>query len=486
MTPQPDRAIRSICIVGAGITGLSAALAFARSLPMVQLTLVETPADPANLTDRLPSALPVMRGFHDLIGLSERDLVRAGIATHRLATRFEGWSHSGESWLHAHGDYGQPADGVAFHQLWAAAQARGDVELFDHYSLAAVLADAGRFTHPSPEPASPLAAIDYALRLDPVAYHQLLDQRCTALEIARVAGDLLGVERRDDGGIASLHCSDGATIAADLFLDCGGPSAPLLSVLTGAFDDWSAWLPCDQFMLEGADATAPQCSDLVTANDGGWQWRMPLAQRAIVATCTASAFAATGETRAAVSVKAGTRPSPWVHNILALGDAAMTMAPLLPINLTLVHNAIARALTLLPGRDCHAVELAEYSRRTALETRRVRDFAALHMLRSGRQSGALWQALASVPPPDSLAHTLDQFVARGRLPFYEEEIFGPQAWAAALLGLGVVPSAVDAASGRVDAAVARQAMARFALSLRDITERALPYPEYLRRMQMLN
>lgn len=486
MTPQPDRAIRSICIVGAGITGLSAALAFARSLPMVQLTLVETPADPANLTDRLPSGLPVMRGFHELIGLSERDLVRAAIATHRLATRFDGWSHSGASWLHAHGDVGQPADGIAFHQLWVAAHARGDAEPFGHYALAAVLAEAGRFTHPSPEPASPLAAIDYGLRLDPIAYHQFLDQRCAMLGIVRVKAGPLGVERRSDGGIASLHCSDGATIAADLFLDCTGPSATLLSAVDQAFDDWSAWLPCDQFMVEDGGSAEPGCRDTIIATVSGWRWLMPLAQHAITATCLASAFADPGETGKTVSVMAGARPHPWVHNVLALGDAALTMAPLLPINLTLVHNAIVRALTLLPGRDCHAVELAEYNRRTALEACRVRDFAALHMLRSGRQSGALWQALASTPPPDSLGHTLDQFAARGRLPFYEEEIFGPHAWAATLLGLGVLPVAIDPAAGRIDAALARQAMARFAQSLRDIAARALPYPEYLGRMTATN
>ena len=485
MNHQTDRTIRSICIVGTGITGLSAALAFARSLPMAQLTLVETPADPANLTDRLPAGLPMMRGFHDLIGLAERDLVRAGVATHRLAARFEGWSRTGASWLQAHGEYGQPADGVAFHQLWVAAQARGDAEPYDQYALAAVLADTGRFAHPSPDLASPLAAFDYALRLDPVAYQLYLEQRCAALNIPRVKGQLLDMERRDDGGLASVHCSCGATVAADLFIDCGGPSAPLLSALTGAFDDWSAWLPCDQLQVEDGGLDAPGCCDTVTATDHGWQWHMPLAQGAIAATCAGSAFAAPDAAKKTVAVKAGARPRPWVHNVLALGDAALTMAPLLPINLTLVHNAIVRALTLLPGRDCHAVELQEYNRRTAMEARRLRDFAALHMLRSGRRNGAMWQALANVPPPDSLAHTLDQFEARGRLPFYEEEIFGAHAWAAALLGMGVVPRTADPASRRVDAETASRAMARFARSLRDIAGRALPYPDYLRRLQAL-
>ena len=93
-----DRSIRSLCVVGAGIVGLSAALAFARALPGLRVTVMETPPDPAALADRNIACLPTIHRFHAAIGLDELGLVREGIAFHHLGTRFENWSASGAPW----------------------------------------------------------------------------------------------------------------------------------------------------------------------------------------------------------------------------------------------------------------------------------------------------------------------------------------------------------------------------------------------------
>ena len=142
-----------------------------------------------------------------------------------------------------------------------------------------------------------------------------------------------------------------------------------------------------------------------------------------------------------------------------------------------------RALSLLPGRDFHPTELNEYNRRTAQEARRVRDFAALHTVRSGRTVGAVWPKLACTPPPESLAHTLDQFGARGRLPFYEEEIFGSNSWLAVLLGMGVIPRATDPGTASADPDAAEQGMARLARTFQDIGRQASAYSDYLAQMK---
>jgi len=51
-----DRAIRSVAILGGGITGLSAAVAFARALPQVVITVIETAPDPPR---PIPRRLPI-------------------------------------------------------------------------------------------------------------------------------------------------------------------------------------------------------------------------------------------------------------------------------------------------------------------------------------------------------------------------------------------------------------------------------------------
>ena len=57
MIPE-GRSIRSICVVGAGIVGLSAALAFSRALPDVRVRLIATPPDPFMAAFSFLPALP--------------------------------------------------------------------------------------------------------------------------------------------------------------------------------------------------------------------------------------------------------------------------------------------------------------------------------------------------------------------------------------------------------------------------------------------
>jgi len=432
-----DRAIRSVAVLGGGITGLSAALAFARALPQVQVSLIRTPADPNTLADRLPGTLPSIARFHDAIGLPEAELLRSGAATRRLGTRFEHWSADDARWIHVHGDYGLPAGIVPFHQLWAQARRLGQGRAYHAYSAGAVIADAGKFVLPDGDPRSPLSTFDYALRLSREQYAALLAALAGSAGVAMSDGTLAQAERRADGGVAALLLADGRRIEADLFLDCTGTSAALLSKLADSFEDWSGYLPCHRLLLSTGPATRADSCDTVEALPDGWQSSTPLPDRTLQVRASDTAE---GD---AITIRPGRRPNPWLHNVLAIGDAAIAIDPLVSANLHLAHSAILRALALLPGRDCAPVELAEYNRLTALEAARVRDFTALHYLRSGRSDGAFWQAAARLPVPDSLAHTLQQFDTRGRLPFHEEETFEKDSWLAALCGMGMLPRATD-------------------------------------------
>ena len=471
--PQP---IRTVAILGGGIVGSSAARAFARAVPQIRVTLIEAPADPAALADRLPGCLPAINPFHAWIGLSEAGLVREGVATHRLGTRFENWSADGTAWIHAFGDHGLPAAGIAFHQLWL----RGGALPFDRYNVAAALLRADKFVHPQPDPASPLSTFDYALRIDPAGYAAALRRDCPA---QIVSGALAGLDRRRDGGLAALILADGRRIEADLFLDCAGPSAPLLSALDPAFESWESWLPCDRLLLATAPAADAALSDTVSAADFGWRWRdrdfHALAYAAAL-TDDAAATAKFGQREIEpIRLRPGRRPRPWIRNVVAIGDASIAVDPLESTNLHLAQSAIRQILDLLPSRDCLDIEIGEYNRRSAQQAMRVRDFLALHYLRAGRTDGPFWQALKDRPLPLSLAHTLDQFETRGRLPFFEEETFDRDSWLAVLFGLGIRPRATHPTTGRIDPARSDPAIAALAQRLVDLPAHLPSYAEYL-------
>lgn len=474
MTLPPGRRVRSVCVVGGGIVALSAALAFARALPSVRVRLVETPVDPAALADLLPVTLPSVHRFHGAIGLSELDLVASGVATHRLGTRFEYWSADAAPWPHVFGSYGLAAGTVPFHQLWLRARRAGEAGPFHTYAAAAALGEAGKFVHPSNDPASPLATYLYALRLDPDLYRERLSRQIDTLPVERRTAEIASLEPCP-AGIAALHLTGGERVEADLFLDCAGPSAPLLSALDPAFEDWAEWFPFDRLRIDAAEPPpAPHPLDTVIASRDGWCRSIPLRDR----TLSFSLCRGDGEGDAA-RLRHGRRARPWTGNVAAIGDAAATADPVAGANLHLAQSAILRALELLPGRDFDPVETAEYNRRTEQEALRVRDFAALHYLRSGRSEGEAWRAVAGRPPPDSLAHTLEQFEARGRLPFYEEESIEPDGWRAVLLGLGVLPRATAPSAAAVDEAEAASAMARLAARLAALPARLPDYGAYL-------
>ena len=460
------RRIRSIAVAGGGIVGLSAALAFARALARTQVSVIETPPDPAALADRLPTALPGVERFHSAIGIAEAELIGGGIASHHLGTMFDNWSAAGEPWVHAFGDYGKPAGAIPFDQIWVRAHKLGKALQYGCYSVGAALIRAGKFVHPSPDPEFIGSRFLYGLRFDPDRYRELLRAKAAAAQIAFRAGDIAEVERSDTGGISALRLAHGRSVEADLFVDCTGPSARLIGALDDSVEDWSAWLPFGWLTLsEEPSDDVPAPASRIRTSDDRWTAFLPLRGKTLMATLARE----TGD----VMVTRSRRLRPWVKNVLALGDAATALDPLQGTNLDAAHSAILLALELLPSRDFHAVETEEYNRRAEQVTRRVRDFVALHYMRGP------WREFAGQEPPDSLARTVDQYEHRGRMPFHEDESVTRESWTAALLGLGIVPRNVDPQAGAVPLDKTVTAMERLVGEIEAAVEHVPDYSQYL-------
>ena len=450
------RAIGSVVILGGGMVGLSAALAFHRTLPASTVTVVDIPVDPAALADRLPSAWPSIAQFHGLIGLDELDLLRRGIAVHHVGTVFDDWP-AGRKWSHGFGPHGKPVGVVHFDQVWLQAHKAGNARPYESHSAADVLARAGKFVHPSQDTNSLLGTFQYGLRLDPDLYRKYLREQVKSADIGRIEASLTNIEINDDGRLTALVLSNGHRIEADLFIDCGGPDGLLIRELDDSFEDWPAHV-AHHLMLEVASLETPSPVARMAATDGGWIAEWPLSQRTF--RCVA------GKHSEGVALRPGRRTRPWTGNVLALGDAATTISPLYNLNLALVHRAIFLALELLPGRDFNPLELAEFNRRWLLITDQVRDLIAL--LHGDRANF-----------PESLARRLDQYESRGRLPFQEDPVLTRDDWTSALIGMGIVPQNVDPTAAGVPLDRATQAMNRIADELADFAERAPAYPDYL-------
>lgn len=488
MTGGTERPVRSIAVLGGGIVGLSAGLAFARALPQTKVSIVEAPANPAALADRLPGSWPSIARFHRLIGLDEAEVVRAGAASYRIGTRFDGWSADGAPWFHVHGLHGVPIGSIPFHEVWAQARRAGRALPYGRYAAAAGLAQAGKFVHPEDDSRSPLSTYDYGLRLDPQRYRNLLAALAARRGLLVFTAGLASVELGADGAMAALRLNDGRRLEADLFMDCSGPASALAPASDADFEDWSSWLPCDRLYMSSAPAQAPTSCDVVVGAAGGWRasFALPDRELRIVAGSARSSLAtelSAGQDREGVEeiqLRPGRRLQPWRRNVLAIGDAAMAVDPLHGANLHLAHGAIHRALELLPGRDFSQVEIAEYNRRTAQEATLMRDFLALHYLLHPHAT-SLWGEAERPVPPDSLSHLLDQFGRRGRLPGLEDEPIGRESWTAALIGLGVTPRFTSPLAEAVDEQVSEALMRDLADGFASLPGQLPAYADYLSR-----
>lgn len=458
-----DRAIRSIAVVGAGIVGLSAAVAFRRTLPNVDLRIVEVTPDPAALADRMPLAWPSVNLFHALVGIDERDLLRRAIAVHHVGTVFTGWPE-GRSWIHAFGPHGRPVGAVSFDQIWVRAQRAGKARPYEAYSPADVLARASKFVHPPRDPDSPVAEVQYGLRLDPDLYRERLRESAAASRIGITTADIAGVERYADRNIAALVLNNGERVQADLFIDCAGSAAWLIREVDASFEEWPS-CSSNSLVIDDVDVEAATPVARVSRTVEGWTAEWPLPGRTI--------RCGVGSGEGAVAIRPGRRVRAWAGNVLAVGDAAVAIDPLYGLNLALMHRAIFLALELLPGRDFNPVELAEFNRRWGLITDQVRDLTALlHGCAEGF-TGEL---------PESLARRLDQFEHRGRFPFQEDEVLNRDDWTSALLGMGMVPQNVDPAASGVPLDRAVEAMNKLADEFAAFASRAPTYPDYLARI----
>lgn len=442
-----------VLVVGGGLTGWSAAAALKRRVPTLAVSILPLAPPRDALADRIATTLPSILGFHADLGIGIGDgVVRTG-SVYRLGTLYRDWVEGLPDYVHAHGPHGESIDGVSFHHLWARAARDDVVAPFDAFSPAAAMARAGRFVLPAAD--GILGGHGFGLTLDLPRYLAMLKAFARHVGVRTLDGDLTTVERALDGSVAGVVLADGMRVQADLYCDCSGPAAVLHGRLGSIRESWQRWLACDRLVLEDAapdDDPAPM--ECVTATAQGWRWASATQQGAVYSA------AHSHRDDAAIGFAAGAALEPWRHNVVAIGDAAVTIEPLEWSNLHLAHSAIDRLIAMLPAGVPHPLEAAEYNRQALAEARRVRDFVLLHYV-TARRSGTFWHDVASVELPDSLGHTLRLFRERGRLPFYEEETFDRDGWLSVLFGQGVLPRRIDPLADAVPPARAADAMARY-------------------------
>lgn len=453
---RDPKAIRKVIIAGGGTAGWMAAAVLSKALAKdVTITLIES--DEIGTVGVGEATIPQIRHVNNFLGFDENAFVRATKASFKLGIQFNDWGRIGDSYIHAFSDIGTPLGFVPFYHYWLRAQTKENVGTLWDYSINSVAAAKNRFNRIERVGSSRLTGVRYAFHFDAGLYAQYLRRAAAPRGVKRIEGKIVDAAVDGESGfLQSVQLENGDQHAADFFIDCSGFGGLLIEGALGAgYEDWSKWLPCDRAVAapcEHGGEFRPYTQ--ASAQQAGWQWRIPLQHRVGNGHVFSSHYLSDDE---AVDVltrnlegpllaeprilrfKTGMRKNVWVKNCLSLGLASGFMEPLESTSIHLIQSAVSRLISMFPDRSFDAALIAEYNRQSRFEIERIRDFLILHYHVNERDDSDFWKACRNMDVPDTLKSKIALFNSAGRIFREHEELFTETGWLQVMLGQGLKP-----------------------------------------------
>jgi hypothetical protein len=419
MRDEGSKAIRRIVVVGGGTAGWMVAAPLAKMFVRherrpCEVVVVDSPEIGTVGTGE--ATLPTIGLYHQMLGLDGEGFMKKTQATLKLGIEFRDWGRLGHRFCHDLGG------------LWP--------------------------SRPTLPHGDPPAASSVAFHLDAGLYAACLREHAMALGARRIEGTIAEVALRpEDGFVAAVKLVDGRCIDGDLFIDCSGSRALLIGDAMGsAYEDWSAWLPCNSVQAVPCvkvDPPAPYTTS--TARPAGWQWRIPLRHHTSNGHVYCHHFTPHDEAARLLlegldappldaprrlHFTTGRRRESWVRNVVAVGVSSGFLESLESTGIQLIMDAVDRLIEFFPDRDCHPGLAAEFNRQMARQYESVRDFIVLHYKLTQRTDSEFWRYCAAMQVPDTLAHRMEACRESGRVVVLDREHFSEASWLSIMSGHG--------------------------------------------------
>jgi tryptophan 7-halogenase len=453
-TIENQGAIEHLLILGGGTAGWMAAAAISKVFqksPM-KITVIESSA--IGTVGVGEATIPDIMNFNRVLGIDEREFLKFTQGTFKLGIEFADWLEPGRTYMHPFGRYGTAIGSVPFYHHWQRLHNLGQAKPLPEYSFNIQASYQNKFTPPVNIPNSPLREIDYAYHFDASLYAKFLRNFSIKHGVRHIDAQVTGVIKNPDSGyIQSLVLENGENITADFFIDCTGFRGVLIEqALHSGYDDWSHFLPCNSAVA----VPSPRLDPLppytrATAQNAGWQWRIPLQHRTGNGYVYSSHFITdnqardtllnnlTGEALAEpriVRFTTGVRRKAWNKNCVALGLSSGFLEPLESTSIHLIYDSIANLLSLFPTKYIQPELINKYNQLHIKSFTNIRDLLILHYW-SNRREGDFWQHCRTMDIPERLKNRIDLYRSTGRIYREDNELFSDTSWISVLLGQGI-------------------------------------------------
>lgn len=464
--PAARAPIRSIVIVGGGTAGWMTALILADALGKqgVEISLLESPS--VETIGVGEGSTPWLRGFFDRLGIEESEWMPACNATYKCGITFDGWSTKPGFTSYFH-PFASMLDNLTMTQFVHNVQARiRGADVYAHpnrFFIASKLAE--KQCAPIPAEEFPFD-VWYGYHFDAVLLGRYLHRKALERGVRYQSCHVTHATLDERGDIASIATREGATVAADVFVDCTGFAAlliqktlktPFVSFSENLFNDAAVALPSPM-----TDSIPSQT--VSSAMKHGWAWRIPLTNRFgngyVYSSAHCSADQAEGELRARLGLqdtdvvarhlkmRIGRVAQHWNRNCLAVGLSQGFIEPLEATALLFIQKtADAFADALLKG-DFSPAAHDRFNNAVNEHFEGTRDYIVTHYKTNSRSDTDYWRAnAANLNLSEPLKELLNLWMSGNSIAGEAGKRLGKAypafSWYCIMAGMGIFPDPGD-------------------------------------------
>ena len=474
--------ISTILIHGRGLAGKNCAAALRAALPESIAIIWTGAAKDADADIGYGSVTtPESYAFNLNAGVTEPDLVQNSPAAFSFGTNYKDWGADKLSWMQCFHLPFAIIDGVPLHHHLI----RRDEYNLGNYLISASAAMAGRFAHPPEQANMALAMAEYGYQFDPASYGELFERAAQSHGLSAQASDVASI-KTDGENITSVTLNDGQVLSADLYIDCSGPDAALMSALgLSRKTERSIFIAAAQ--QEQSRLGAPKRE--VSAKPFGYMAHTPLQGQHMIMAVSApeDMDAALGmlptEPQQACTIGLGRIAQPWSGNCIALGQAGASFDPLSPAPMKALQRDIERVLSLIPVDAVMRIERKEYNRLAGNDYDHIALFERAFFSGKIADKVAYWQQAKSIPQSEKLLRKVEQFKSRGALVTYDLEPFNVQDWTILYFGLGLRPARYDRVADRRELSEIDGQLSTIKRGVEALTAKLPPHDLYMTKLR---